>query len=285
MTRRMIPTISAVCLAIVLAACSGAPGDEAGEGVADDVEVQSSGNPVIDLLKSGEPVFGLFSGEKSREGGITIMATRDADFILYSMESGPFDVPLMQEYMEGMAQAGGASALLDFPVLVRTPAIHTDPGLVAGYVSDAMATGITGIVFPHVVTADEAAQSVELLGTPWAPDTEGTSIDVLIVENKEGIANVRDIVATPGLSVVFAGPGDLRRAYDRDMEAVEAAIQAVLAACLEFDVACGITAGVDDIGTRLDEGFRVIIVTAPEALAVGLAHAGRTSTAMSRRDG
>jgi hypothetical protein len=59
------------------------------------------------------------------------------------------------------------------------------------------------------------------------------------------------------------------------MVAVEGAIQTVLAACLEFDVPCGITAGVDDIGTRIEQGFRFFIVTQPEAIAVGRAAAGR----------
>ena len=77
------------------------------------------------------------------------------------------------------------------------------------------------------------------------------------------------------MSVVIPGPGDLRRAYNRDMEAVESAIQTVLAACKEFDVPCGITAGPDDIGERLEQGFRMIIVTSPDALAVGRRAAGR----------
>ncbi|NIP60585.1 MAG: hypothetical protein GWM92_19525, partial [Gemmatimonadetes bacterium] len=72
-----------------------------------------------------------------------------------------------------------------------------------------------------------------------------------------------------------AGPGDLSRAYDGDMEAVERAIQAVLSACLEFDVPCGVTAGAHDIARRLEEGFRVIIVTEEEALEVGREAAGR----------
>lgn len=87
---------------------------------------------------------------------------------------------------------------------------------------------------------------------------------------------------TPGVSVVIPGPGDLRRAYEGDMEAVEAAIQTVLAECLAADVACGITAGPDDIGERLDQGFRLIIVTSPEALTVGRAHAGRAEAEVAR---
>ena len=74
---------------------------------------------------------------------------------------------------------------------------------------------------------------------------------------------------------MIPGPGDLRRAYARDMEAVENAIQTVLAACKEFDVPCGITAGVDDIEERLEQGFKMIIVTSAEALSVGRRAAGR----------
>ena len=56
------------------------------------------------------------------------------------------------------------------------------------------------------------------------------------------------------------------------------AIQTVLAACKEYHVACGVTAGVDDIAARLEQGFRVIIVTDPAALEVGREAAGRTGT-------
>ena len=96
-----------------------------------------------------------------------------------------------------------------------------------------------------------------------------------LLEDQVAVQNAREIVSTPGVSVAIPGPGDLRRAYEGDMEAVENAIQTVLAACKEFDVPCGITAGVDDIAERLGQGFRLIIVTNADALAVGRAAAGR----------
>ena len=80
-------------------------------------------------------------------------------------------------------------------------------------------------------------------------------MNMLIVEDREAVEVVDEIVSTPGVSVVFAGPGDLRRAYEGDMEAVESAIQTVLAACTEHRVPCGITAGVDDIAERLSRAF------------------------------
>ncbi len=110
----------------------------------------------------------------------------------------------------------------------------------------------------------------------WPLNPDGQLVSLLLIEDKVGIANAREIVSTEGVSIVFPGPGDLRRAYERDAEAIEAAIQTVLAACKEFDVVCGITAGVDDIAERLAQGFRVIIVTQTEAITVGCQAASRT---------
>ena len=45
---------------------------------------------------------------------------------------------------------------------------------------------------------------------------------------------------------------------------------------------CGITAGPDDIGERLDQGFRLIIVNSSETLTVGRAHAGRAEADIAR---
>lgn len=258
---------------VTLSACSsGAPdaADTAGE-----VETASAtgAEGLAALLAEGQAIFGVFSGPMTPEQGQAIVAQQEADFILYSLESGPFDLDAMRAYMQGMSEGAAAQGVPAQPVWLRIPAIHLDPETAATRVADALEAGVAGIVFPHVQTAEEAVASVESMGSPWPLGDSG--LDVLIVEDQEGIANVRDIVATQGLSIVTAGPGDLRRAYEGDMEAVEAAIQAVLAACLEFDVACGVTAGVDDIAMRLDQGFRMIIVTQPEALAVGRAHMGR----------
>ena len=113
------------------------------------------------------------------------------------------------------------------------------------------------------------------IASAWPGNPDGHLISFLLIEDQIGIDNVREIVSTPGVSAVSPGPGDLRRVYDGDMEKVEEAIQIVLAACLEFDVPCGVTAGVDDIAMRIEQGFRVFIVTQPEAVAVGMAAAGR----------
>lgn len=229
---------------------------------------------MVSLLADGQAIFGIFSGDHTAEGGRAMAANPETDFVFYSLESGPFDIPAMQTYVAALDGASGAAGAP--PIALRIPPVHEDPAAARDRVAEGLQAGVASIVFPHVVAREDAAVAVDAMGEAlWPGNPDGSLVAMLIVEDREGIANVRDIVSTPGVSVVFAGPGDLRRAYEGDMEAVESAIQTVLSACSEFDVPCGITAGVDDIAERLEQGFRVIIVTDPEALSVGLGAAGR----------
>ncbi|HWP38123.1 MAG TPA: aldolase/citrate lyase family protein [Gemmatimonadales bacterium] len=226
------------------------------------------------LLAAGQPVFGIFSGPHTPEQGAVMARSGDLDFVFYSLESGPFDIPGMQAYMDGMRRSMGDRPA--HPVALRIPPIRDGSDVARERVRQALAAGVASIVFPHVEAARDAAVAVEAMGPElWPVNPNGRLVAMLIIEDTAGVARTREIVSTPGVSVVFAGPGDLRRAYNGDMAAVERAIQTVLAACNEFNVPCGITAGVDDIAARLAQGFRVIIVTQAEALAVGKRAAGR----------
>ncbi len=281
-TRRIRSTSLAFALALAVGACGGdgaESGDEAAEREAAPAEPSMSsagGASLPELLASGEVVFGLFSGEQTSEGGDTMGRIAETDFVFYSLETGPFDMDAMASYMEGMEAASEELGVEPHPVILRVPPIHLDTAQAREHVRLGLENGAAGLVYPHVVDADEAALSSEYLGDRlWPTNPDGDLINVVLIEDQEGIGNAMDIVGTPGVSVAIPGPGDLRRAYEGDMEAVEEAIQTVLAACLELDVACGITAGVEDIGERIDQGFRFFIVTQPAALAAGLSHAGR----------
>lgn len=272
-----------VVTTFALVACGGEEGraegadDSGGAPPTSEAAAAPADGPaeVITLLAEGEAVFGKFVSGRTTEDAAADALDEEADFVLYSLERGPFDMETMGAYI-GALRATAAEAGLTAPdVMLRTPPIGDDVEGARDRVRRAVDTGVDGIVFPHAHSAAEAALSIDLVGSVWPADRAGERVDILIVEDREGIEHVREIVGTPGLSVVFAGPGDLRRAYEGDAEAIEGAIQRVLAACREFDVACGITAGVDDIADRLEQGFRVIIVTEEEALAVGRAAAGR----------
>jgi 2-dehydro-3-deoxy-L-rhamnonate aldolase len=226
-------------------------------------ETQSSSdeNPIVSLLASGKAVFGAFSGEKTKENAARLSADNELDFVFYDMETGPFDVDGMRDFM---------ASLGSLPIATRLPPIGEGGEKARGHAKLLLEAGVDVVVFPHV---EDRAQAEIAVGS--MPSGPGGAPSILIIEDRVGIGNAREIVSTPGVDIVFPGPGDLRRAYDGDVAAVESAIQTVLSACKEFGVVCGITAGPDDIEKRLREGFRVFIVTNLDALPIGRRAASR----------
>ena len=298
-------------LAVGLAACSSPPsGDEMPVEEETPMPTAAGGespswNRVASLLAGGQVVFGIFSGEKTPETAMEMAKLELADFVFYSLETGPFDLPTMSDYQQALSPPDARGAVNPHPVALRIPPIRDGREEAAERTAAGLDAGAYSIVFPHVETADEAqhavasmrpvrsgglrgdagAEAARVFGVSpedyasradvWPLDPQGELVSMVLIEDQIGVANALDIVSTPGVSVAFPGPGDLRRAYEGDMEAVEGAIQTVLAACQEADVPCGITAGPDDIAMRIEQGFRVFIVTSPEALAVGHLAAGR----------
>lgn len=273
----MVPMMRRTTLLLGLAAVAAcAAGDESMPEGEPSMTAAPMGheNDIITLLSSGQPVFGMFAPEQSAEGGVQAAANDQTDFIFYSLESGPWDIPTMETFMASMAEAAGGSS--PHPVVLRIPPIRDDRVAARRHMEEGLAAGIDGLVLPHVETVDDVALATEVAGDRlWPLNPDGDVLNVILIEDQSGIARARDLVGAPGVGVAIPGPGDLRRAYEGDMEAVENAIQAVLAACQEFDVPCGITAGPDDIAERLEQGFEMIIVTRPEALTVGLQASGR----------
>jgi 2-keto-3-deoxy-L-rhamnonate aldolase RhmA len=223
--------------------------------------VHASENPFLALPGSGKAVFGAFSGGKTKEDAVKLSSEDDLDFVFYDMETGPFDIGGMREFM---------AVLGPRPVAARLPPVGEGAEAARERAKLLREAGVAAVVFPHVMNEEQAELAVAAMGE--GPEKTPS---ILIIEDRMGVANAREIVSTPGVDIVFPGPGDLRRAYNNDAAAVEGAIQRVLAACKEFHVVCGITAGPEDIEKRLKEGFRVFIVTNLDALPVGRRAASR----------
>ena len=279
----MFPSQSRIMPPALILALAIATGCSAPEQSADEASGAASAGsdaaamapaPLVQLLADGQVLFGIFPGPSTREQGALMGQNRDLDFVFYSLESGPFDIMSTKVYMEGIVEGSGTET--PHPLVLRVPPIRNGAEQAAANVAEALDAGVAAIVFPHVESAEDAAIAVSVMGADlWPGNPDGTLLSILIVEDRSGVERVDEIVSTPGVSIVFAGPGDLRRAYEGDMEAVEEAIQAVLAACQRHDVPCGITAGADDIADRIAQGFRVFIVSDAAAVPVGRAAAGR----------
>lgn len=271
-------------------------------------------NKMVRLLAQGKVVFGSFADDRSPDGAARIARDPNLDFVFYDMEHSPFDIPGMRVFLQflldpaAIARNGGRSE--DHPVLVRIPANGREMN--QWMIKNILDQGAHGIVVPHVETAEQALNVVRAMRYPqrpgvpdaepagqrgsgpgnairywgvsredyqaradlWPLDPRGELVNILLIENQLGVANVRAIAQVKGVSVISAAPGDLSVSYAGDRTAIEEAIQTVLAACKAFDVPCAITAGVEDVEARIRQGFRVIIAGG-EAIRKGRQIAGR----------
>jgi 4-hydroxy-2-oxoheptanedioate aldolase len=215
-----------------------------------------------------------------------------------SMERGvDAALPTFAFFKDAM-QAQGANAHTH-PMIVKTAKIE-GAEQVARDVAKQLDAGVSGIMFVEVETAEEARMGLAAMryvangGTRpdgsvgsapaywgvsaeeyqdkadlWPLDPDGELISWVIVESLEGLKNVREIAAVPGIGVLWPGAGTLRGIFSTtdaegrrvlDQEGWEAAIQSVLSACKEFNVPCGFPANAEDIGMRMEQGFDVFVM-------------------------
>ena len=234
-----------------------------------------------------------------------------------SMERGvAAGLPSFVEYVAAL-RAAGATARTN-PLMVKTTRIADDPELAKREIARQLDTGASGIVFVDVESAEELRTGLAAMrfrengGTRpdavgdapaywgvdgaeyrsradlWPLDPDGELVSWVIVESREGLDNLAEIAAVPGIGVLFPGAGTLRGVFTTtmadgqrvlDTEAWEAAIQKVLAACKANDVPCGYPANADDVEMRMQQGFSVFVVGWGEAgfrtIEIGRAKAGR----------
>lgn len=153
-------------------------------------------------------------------------------------------------------------------------------------VGHALDAGAAGVIVPLISSADEAAAAVRATRYPPdgarsygplrsalrigpAPALSNRAVVVLaMIETAEGLADVAEIAATPGLDGLYIGPNDLRLAlgaatpddpaYD---EQLEAALVTVREACAAAEIAVGIfTTSGEQAAQRLHEGFTFVSV-------------------------
>jgi len=107
-----------------------------------------------------------------------------------------------------------------------------------------------------------SASEYERHADVWPLNPEGDLLAIAMIETAEGLKNVNEIAAVPGVGAIFIGAsGDLHQylGVSLDSPAVEEARQTILAACKAHNVACGITAiGKAEVDRRLKEGWKMI---------------------------
>jgi 4-hydroxy-2-oxoheptanedioate aldolase len=238
-------------------------------------------NPVKEKLRAGEVVFGAFIPMPSPDI-VEIVALAGFDFALLDAEHGrisPDDAyPMIL-----------AAEARDIPAFVRVG--ENDRQVVLKYLD----LGVSGVMIPQTNSPELVRDAIQamryapaglrgLAGGRTFDYGQGKSMPELVpvinervlsiiqFEHIDALAHLDQILATPGLDILFVGPTDLGQSMGFAGQAgqpeVEAVIQQVANAGRDRGVALAIVA--PDVATanrRLAQGFRMIVPNVPGLLA------------------
>jgi len=223
-------------------------------------------NPVKRTLREGKPVIGLTVTVPSAD--VALQAARlGFDFIWIEMEHSQITL----ETARNMVLATHGTPTVPF---IRVPVNELWTA------KRALDAGALGVIFPFTATPELARQAVAACKYPplgkrgagpglaslrWpAPGgysnfADSNAMVVVIIEQKEAVERIDEIVAVPGIDVVFIGPNDLSYSYGfrgRETPEVKAAMAKVVAAAKARKVPVGRTAGAQNVAELIKEGFQ-----------------------------
>ncbi len=196
-----------------------------------------------------------------------------------------------------------AISTTDTVPIVRVP--WNEPGLIMR-VLDA---GSYGVICPMINTREDAEKFVGACryppegyrsfgpfratlygGADYAAHANEAVITMAMIETREALENVDDIMSVPGLDAVFVGPADLGQSLgegpgmDRTEPAVVEAIDSVLDAARRHGVVAGIfTGSVEYASQMVKKGFRFVTVLSDGRLLASAA--GETIAALKGEGG
>lgn len=244
-------------------------------------------------------------------------AYRRADFTYTNYSSAQAD--RFMGFVGALLRAG--ASVRTHPILAKVPILHTDQALAVSRIHEQLNLGHAGVMLQEVESPEEVRTALAAMrfraqgGTrpedgvglaaaywgvseeeyrrraqPWPLVKDGELVLWAIVESREGIAQVREIAAVPGLTVIVVGAGTLRGVYSTtaadgsrvlDRPAFDAGVAAIASACREFKVACSHPANTAaEVEALTKQGFSVFTMqtrndAAFAAIAAGRAKAGR----------
>jgi 4-hydroxy-2-oxoheptanedioate aldolase len=165
----------------------------------------------------------------------------------------------MFPHIETPEQAIDAIKAVRYPQPARAP--HVEPEGLRG-ASNAIAARYWGM----------SSRDYERRSDVWGLSPDADMLIILIIENKLGVDNVREIARTLRDAhvkvILWAGGGDMSLSYGHDVALTQAGLDKVIAAGKEFGLPVGIN-GTTDFQKRYDQGVRVFFDIGPAYAATG----------------
>ncbi len=167
-------------------------------------------------LKAGQVVYG-FRMDFSSAPVVESLGDTGYDFVYFDLEH----VPMSEESCLEMIRT---AEMVGLTPLVRVPS--GNPGMVQRLLD----SGVLGIIFPHCNTRQEAVAAVEMVKFPpeghrgiagrslslsrmsvadYVREANRETLVIAMIEEKEALDNLDDILTVAGLDVLFIGRLDL----------------------------------------------------------------------------
>lgn len=209
-------------------------------------------NYLRERMATGEPIYGTFV-TMTDPAVVELVALAGFDYAIIEMEHAGIGIETMQHHLRA-AQARGIGSLVRVPSNVEYEILRV------------LECGADGVFVPHIASKADAERAVH--AARYAPEggrgvydntragdfsahglggyrqyTEKANRDVvlaILVEDREGLENVEEIAAVPGIDVIVCGPADLSYSLGHygtvGHPEIGAAIERVRAACQKSGV-------------------------------------------------
>jgi len=242
------------------------------------------GRRLEERLRSGETAFGMWVTLRSAD--LTeLIAVSGVDWICLDLEHTDLTYPDLTEHMRSARRS-------DMTVVVRIPDLQRD------FVQRALDLGADGIMVPMVGSAEDVREAMRYAYYPpdgdrgvsparandWGGYT-GLSdhlaeankhvFVIPMIESRDAGENIEEIMAVPGLRVVFLGLADLSASHGDvggfgGNEVVDGIVDRFVKAAADNDVATGVMAlSPEDVDVKTADGYRLIGIGSDMGLFAG----------------
>ena len=218
-----------------------------------------SGGPGRELknrLANREVLLGAMINEYSRPSLAKIYKEAVYDFLFIDYEHLYFD-------FESLSDTVLAARAFGLPPIAKTPQLERQE------IAKLLAIGVVGIQLPRTESSDQVKELVNYIKFPpngtsaadgnlgnsdyrpisnwkqWMIDQDMETTTVIHIETKLGYKNAEDIIKTPGVDMVYVGPGDfsieMGQPFDWAHPDVIKPLKEILEICKKYNVPFGTT--------------------------------------------
>jgi 4-hydroxy-2-oxoheptanedioate aldolase len=215
-----------------------------------------------------------------------IMAAQGYDSVSIDIQHGALDYTSVLPMFQAMRASGVTP-------MARVP--WREPGIIM----KALDAGAQGIICPMINSAEEAAEFVSYMRYPpfgqrsFGPTRAAIAYDgyglaaneevlaLAMIETQNGVDNLEEIAATPGLDGIYIGPADLTigtqegrlpPGFDREEPEMIALIRKIQSVCAKNGIFACLHCGTPDYAAKaIGWGFNLTTVSGDSRLLAGAA--------------